>query len=600
MGTFGTVLSVLGLGSRASAAPPRIEPSPAMPPPAPAFPSACVYPPVDPGIAVTTEDEILCAHEPLIGRIKLCYGTDRATFEQDLLVPIRNYAAFVNLLPATPDNYFAGPGGLFRLGLEVAFIALQGTDGHIVSGRSTISERRRLEPRWRQATFIAGLCAELHRTLNQLIVTDDKGNEWPAYLMPLSDWLCQRQAARMFVRWIPHTQESRALSLFALQQVVPRDILQHLATANSIVVPHLLASLSGMPLYREHNVLDALVRRAAALVIDRDLISAAHRYGRPILGAHLERYLIDAMRRLLGSHPAWGVNQERSRVWLSNEGLFVIWPNAAADIRKLLQEDELPGIPKAPETIAELLVAAGALEPTPDGGPLWTIAPPPGRQPFEAVRLRAPDILLAGLPERPPPLEQALLAPAQSAKPEAIARATRADGTTHTPVPAASTPPPAATPASDDTGAEPPREGDGPQQQLPLRDAAEEPDTAPAHAPPAPPSQPRFSLKAPLRLSPAVRGALTEIVESLNGDAKASSACTVSTGIFIPLAEFERRKVDPTLALRGLAECEMVPRTSSRHARTVQHDFADRHALGVVLLPSFVEGLDPADFAPAP
>jgi hypothetical protein len=36
-------------------------------------------------------------------------------------------------------------------------------------------------------------------------------------------------------------------------------------------VPHLLASISGIPVYREHNILDELVRRSLALVIDRNL-----------------------------------------------------------------------------------------------------------------------------------------------------------------------------------------------------------------------------------------------------------------------------------------------------------------------------------------
>ena len=43
--------------------------------------------------------------------------------------------------PPPPDNFFCEAGRLFRLGLEVAFFALQGTDGHIVSGRATISTR---------------------------------------------------------------------------------------------------------------------------------------------------------------------------------------------------------------------------------------------------------------------------------------------------------------------------------------------------------------------------------------------------------------------------------------------------------------------------
>ena len=311
-----SILSILRLGAGSHVQPEvRNEPT--------VDATARAYPSVDPGVRARSVDEILAAHEDLISRIKLCYGADRAGFETDLLAPIRNYAAFVNLLPATPDNFFCEVGGLFRLGLEVAFYALQGTDGHIVSGRATISTRRQLEPRWRHATFIAGLCSELHRTLSQVVVTDERGEEWPGYRGPLTAWLERRRARLFFVRWLTNSQESRALGLFALPHIVSSETMQHLATANTIAVPQMLSCLAGAALYREQNILVDLVKRAAALVIDRDLIACANRYGRPILGAHLERYLIDAMRRLVVSHAAWAPNHDRSRVWYGREGLFI-------------------------------------------------------------------------------------------------------------------------------------------------------------------------------------------------------------------------------------------------------------------------------------
>ena len=314
---------------------------------------------MDPGIPALPIEEVLEAHRELIDRIKICYGVDRATFERELLSLIRRYADFVHLLPATPDNYFNTPGGLLRMGLEVAFFSLQGTDGHIFSGRSTITTRRHLEPRWRHATFIAGLCCELHRTLSHVIVTNENGDEWQPYLLPLSSWLTQHQVSRFFLRWLPNVHESRAVGVFALPHVIPAEVLQHLATGNSIVVPHMMASVSGMPTYRERNILDDLVRRSVALVIDRYLQASADRYGKPQLGSHLERYLVDALRRLVSSNSAWNPSAEKSRVWFGADGLFIVWPNAATEIRDLLESDQLPGIPKAPETILEILVAAG-------------------------------------------------------------------------------------------------------------------------------------------------------------------------------------------------------------------------------------------------
>ncbi len=123
------------------------------------------FPAADPGFAALPVAELLASAEDLVARIRLCFGIDRGSFDSDVQPLLHRFAAYVHLLPATADNYFSTPGGLLRLGLEVAFFSLQGTDAHIFSGRSTISARRQLEPRWRQATFIGGLCCELHRVL---------------------------------------------------------------------------------------------------------------------------------------------------------------------------------------------------------------------------------------------------------------------------------------------------------------------------------------------------------------------------------------------------------------------------------------------------
>ena len=369
------------------------DPQPAMGP----------FPASDPGFAALPVDELPAQNADLIARIKLCYGSDRDGFERDVLALIRRYAAYVHLLPATADNYFSSPGGLLRLGLETAFFSLQGTDAHIFSGRSTISVRRQLEPRWRLATFIGGLCCELHRVLSHAIVTDADGNEWPAYLQPLADWLTRRGAERYFVRWRPNAIETRGLGVFALAHVVPADTLQFLNDDNAVIVPHLLASIGGIPVCRDHNVLDNLVRRSLALVIDRNLQANADRYGAPQFGSHLERYLVDALRRLATSHSAWVPNRDKSRVWFGSEGLFLLWPQAAGDVQVLLEADQLSGIPKAPETVLELLLAAGVFEPRDSEHATWSILPPDAQTPLEAVKLASAAILFAGV-DAPPPM----------------------------------------------------------------------------------------------------------------------------------------------------------------------------------------------------
>jgi len=554
------------------------------------------YPPVDPGISVRPIDDVLAAQDDLIRRIKLSYGTSRGTFDADLFSLIRRYAEYVYLLPATPDNHFSLPGGLLRMGLEVAFYALQATDGQIFSGRSTISHRRQLEPRWRHATFIAGLCSELHRTLSRVIVIDAKGNEWPAYLGPLNHWLHEQRTSRFFLRWIPHAQETRSLGVFALPQIVAPATLHYLAQGNSVVVPHMMASISGMPVYREHNILEQLVRRAAALVIDRDLQSSAERYGKPRLGSHLERYLVDALRRLVVSNAQWTPNTEKSRVWYGQDGLYIVWPNAAHDVRKLLEADQLPGIPKAPETLLEILIDAGIVEPSAETQTTWAIFPPHGDKAIEAVRLASPSILLAAMDRPPEPLPHALVKPppgSRAAPPPAVDRCVESGETIELPLASVSAPEAPlqryVTPVS--AAQQRPESVVGDPLELSVVSSS---STSSTRADPNPQRR-TFSLTAPLRLDASLRATLGDVVDTLNRDGSDAACEPTPTGLFIPLAEFERRAIEPALAIRTLADASMLVSSSSTKTKSVTREFGGVVTAGIIIHRRFIEGFDPGD-----
>lgn len=534
----------------------------------------------DPGFAAMLVEDLLAQNTDLIARIKLCYGVDRETFERDVVTLIYRYATYVHLLPATADNYFSSPGGLLQLGLETAFFSLQGTDAHIFSGRSTISVRRQLEPRWRHATFIAGLCCELHRVLSHLIVTDADGEQWPSYLHPLAKWLADRGAQRYFLRWRPQAMETRGLGVFALPHVVPPEVLQHLSEDNAIIVPHLMASIGGVPLYRDRNVLDELVRRSLALVIDRNLVANADRYGSPQFGSHLERYLVDALRRLASGNSGWTPNREKSRVWFGADGLFLAWPSTAEDVHKLLEADQLPGIPKAPETMLELLLGAGVFIALDAAQATWTIQPPGAKALLECVKVATPAILFAGIDPAPPALEQKLArrpGEAEQASPPAVPLATVKPGTQLSLIPPAPASPPAPvvqTAADNDALSNP-----EPSKAAPTRS---------------------FALEAPMRLNPVVRDALTAVVHTLNPDAGPAQCCTVASGIFVPLGELERRGVEPSLALRALAEVRMLARVDAKGPPTLTRDFNGTPTVGLVIDPRFVDGVDLEGFAPPP
>lgn len=539
------------------------------------------YGATDPGFPATPPTELVAQSADLIGRLRTCYGADGDTFEREILLLVHRYAAYVHLLPATADNYFCAPGGLFRLGLETAFFSLQGTDGHIFSGRSTISVRRHLEPRWRLATFIAGLCCECHRVLSHLLVADASGEEWSGYMVTLADWLAATGAGRYYVRWRPRAVEIRSLGVFALPHVVPAGVMRHLAEDNDVIVPQLMASVSGVAMYRDHNVLDELVRRSLALVVDCNLSASADRYGKPQFGSHLERYLVDALRRLASSDSAWVPNREKSRAWFARDGLFLIWPAASEDVRRVLEDDQLRGIPKSSETMLEILLAAGVVSARDAQHPCWTIRPPGAKASHDAVRLTSPAILFNSVEPAPVPLPDDLVVPNNEAGqvPE--------DGRAPRPVQPALGTQLSLIPSSE-TSHELPDQHVEPSPQIIVPDS--------------PPSSPSLALKAPMRLSPVVRDALAGIVATLNTGSGPAQCCTIAEGLFVPLDRFEQWGVPAAVALRALAEVRLLVAAGqpTKGPPTRSRDFNGTPTIGLVVDPRAIEGFDLDGFAVVP
>ncbi len=121
------------------------------------------------------------------------------------------------------------------------------------------------------------------------------------------------------------------------------------------------------------------------------------------LGVPVDRYLVDGMRRLVRGG-RWTINVPGARLWRLPEGLYVVWPQGAEELVALLAADRVPGIPRDPDTLAEILIERGLAVPPSDANPrerYWRLAPAPlaheGRVvTLTLLRLAAPELVLAG------------------------------------------------------------------------------------------------------------------------------------------------------------------------------------------------------------
>ena len=337
------------------------------------------YPPFDKGIPVINIDKILQSQQELVDRIFRTAGVSRADFDKLYRPAIVNLARHVHLLPATSTTYFRGTGGLFRMSLEIALNSLQSANAAVFPTGGGVERRFFMQPKWTLGTFLAGLCSQNYRTVNMMAVMTRDNAQWTPLLNPLFDW-CQVQKTDVyFVRWMEdnHVHGAQASAAYSISQVVPHEVLQYLASDNNQVVPSMTAAIAGVEMNTSENPIGRLVAPIITRVIEDDLKRSATNYGHLVIGAHLEMHLLDAMRRLVRGGK-WIANNTASggRLWVGQEGVFIDWPVAAGDIANLLARDNFAGIPKDPDTLADLLVSANLLQNNQRGGRYWTIALP--------------------------------------------------------------------------------------------------------------------------------------------------------------------------------------------------------------------------------
>jgi len=359
-----------------------------------------IYPPVDQGVAFGAPENVLLSQDELIRRLRLSAGLERGQFEALYGGVLRSLAAYVDLLPASESGTHMGAGGLFRLALEIAFYSRQASEGIIFAGREGVEKRRDLEPRWRYATFLAGLCCELYRPLARMVVVSESGEQWPMHRMGMANWMASIKATRYFVNWVEDDQQyaTGSASVIASKLIIPDSSMQYLQEGHPKIIPAMLEAIVSDNNQVKGNPVAEVVGRIRRKVIERDAVLAPKNYGRLTVGTHLEPHLIDAMRQLV-AEGSWVCNQKKSRLWYAKDGLFIVWRTAAKEMREVLERNAVNGIPQDVTTLAETLEKAGVFVRDGDGDIYWKIKTPLSDSELIAVRLANPEILLVALEE---------------------------------------------------------------------------------------------------------------------------------------------------------------------------------------------------------
>lgn len=319
------------------------------------------YPPFLKGLPAASPEDLQSTQDELIAKLRQVLGFNQRDFQRLIQPCIDHLAAYVHLLPASEHHHHSGAGGLLRHSLEVAFWAAQAAEGIIFVASGTPVEKKELEPRWRVAAALGGLFHDIGKPVSDLSITDEDGRyQWNPFLETLSQWTTNNSIERYFIRWRDgRCKRHEQFSILVLNRVMTPELLAWLTQPGPKILQAMLEAIGNTD---PEHVLSKLVIEADQTSVQRDLKAQRISVDDNALGVPVERYLLDAMRRLLASSQ-WLVNQRDARVWVrkSNQStnLCLVWKSAAKDIIDLLAKDKIPGIPRDPDTLADILIERG-------------------------------------------------------------------------------------------------------------------------------------------------------------------------------------------------------------------------------------------------
>ncbi|NOV29362.1 MobH family relaxase [Methylomonas sp. ZR1] len=357
------------------------------------------YPPFMKGLQAAPVERILSSQTELIAAIEQALALPDSLYQTIAAPVIRRYAAFSHLLPASESHHHRGAGGLFRHGLEVAHWATLASQGSLFATSASPKERKAQELRWRLAVCFAGLMHDIGKPVADIAVVDAQGQHtWNPCDENITDWALRNEIDRYFLRWRDNRHKRHEqFSALVIERVLTREARTFILESGPDIMQAMLETINGLD---RGSKVYALVITADCKSVERDL-KAHYQNIDSALGMPVEKYLFDAMRRLVKSGQ-WTVNEKGARLWRFEGGLHIVWRAGAQDIVTLLAKDKVPGIPRDEDTLADILIERGLAIPKswPDGRQYryWQMQPEGLDNPLYLLRLKSAELIFSGEP----------------------------------------------------------------------------------------------------------------------------------------------------------------------------------------------------------
>ena len=178
-----------------------------------------------------TAEKLLATHDKRIELVRQCANESvQSEFDRKWLAVLRRCAAWFSSMPLTPELH-SEPGGAFRATVESTFYAMRLAGGQKFAADLTSEKRRRLEPQYNYAVFLAAACSSLDEPCRHFEFTRNSDRmQWsPAAHGAFGEWIGSGSYS-IARRVTPLKSERMRTAMFA-QMVVTPELLAGLDTA---------------------------------------------------------------------------------------------------------------------------------------------------------------------------------------------------------------------------------------------------------------------------------------------------------------------------------------------------------------------------------
>lgn len=280
-------------------------------------------------------------------KLRTVFGLQRPQFDSLIVDPLVKLVNLIGAEPCEGHSSFSSSYGLAELCAKTALYAFQSAGGAVFCRDSDPLQRRELEPVWQYAAFVAGLLYAYRMNAKSSGVIESMYQD---FFNESSTAILSRDA-RILPTSLAAAVELPFNGSDRLRDIVRNTYLRLTGAFDSDRID----VMDLPPVFR--TPLDLIVAKTSAEGLEPSAQFDPPAVSLTPLEGTLVKYAASAISELFGGE-VWKVNQPKSRVWVANDGLFVIWPPAVNDITRIFRRDGIPGIPATHEAFAKLLIRA--------------------------------------------------------------------------------------------------------------------------------------------------------------------------------------------------------------------------------------------------